>query len=79
MFTDTLSATVRGINALIVHVETDIANGLPMFNIVGSVGTEVKEAKDRVRSALKNNGISIPPSRITVNLSPADIKKSGTA
>ena len=79
MFTDTLSATVRGINALIVHVETDIANGLPMFNIVGSVGTEVKEAKDRVRSALKNNGISIPPSRITVNLSPGDLRKDTTA
>ena len=79
MFTDTLSATVRGINALIVHVETDIANGLPVFNIVGSVGTEVKEAKDRVRSALKNNGINIPPSRITVNLSPGDIRKDTTA
>ena len=79
MFTDTLSATVRGINALIVHVETDIANGLPVFNIVGSAGTEVKEAKDRVRSALKNNGINIPPSRITVNLSPGDLRKDTTA
>ena len=59
MFTDTLSATVRGINALIVHVETDIANGLPMFNIVGSVGTEVKEAKDRVRYTNKNNVIDV--------------------
>ena len=61
MFTDTLAATIRGIGAMIVHVETDIANGLPVFNIVGSAGTEVKEAKDRVRSALKNNGINIPP------------------
>ena len=79
MFTDTLAATIRGIGAMIVHVETDIANGLPVFNIVGSAGTEVKEAKDRVRSALKNNGINIPPSRITVNLSPGGLRKDTTA
>ncbi|MBO4883015.1 MAG: YifB family Mg chelatase-like AAA ATPase [Lachnospiraceae bacterium] len=79
MFTDTLSATIQGINALIVHVETDIANGLPTFNIVGSAGTEVKEARDRVRSALKNNGINIPPSRVTINLSPGGLRKDSTA
>ena len=79
MFTDTLSATLQGINALIVHVETDISNGLPVFNIVGSPGTEVREAKDRVKSALKNNGVYIPPSRITVNLSPGDLRKDTTA
>ncbi len=79
MFTDTFSASLRGINAIIVHVETDISTGLPVFNIVGSAGQEIREARDRVRSALKNNGISIPPSRLTVNLSPGDLKKDGTS
>ena len=79
MFTDTISASLRGINAIMVHVETDISTGLPMFNIVGSVGQEIREARDRIRSALKNNGISIPPSRLTVNLSPGDLKKDGTS
>ena len=78
MFTDTLSASLQGINALIVHVETDIAVGMPVFNIVGSVGAEIRESKDRIRAALKNNGITIPPSRITINLSPGDLKKDGT-
>ena len=79
MFTDTLSATLQGINALMVHVETDISNGMPMFNIVGSPGSEIREAKDRVRSALKNNGIKIPTARITVNLSPGDLRKDSTS
>ncbi len=78
MFTDILSATLQGINALIVHVETDIASGMPVFNIVGSPGQEIRESRDRIRAALKNNGISIPPSRVTINLSPGDLKKDGT-
>ncbi len=78
MFTETLSATLQGINALIVHVETDISNGLPVFNIVGSPGTEIREARDRIRAALKNNDILLPPQRITINLSPGDLKKDGT-
>ena len=66
-------------NAQIINVETDMSNGLPMFNIVGSPGPEVREARDRIRAALRNNGISIPASRITVNLSPGDLRKDGTA
>jgi magnesium chelatase family protein len=58
-------------------VEVDIANGLPDFIIVGLAGTEVKEAKNRVRSALKNSGFQFPLQRITVNLAPADVKKEG--
>lgn len=78
MFSDILSATIQGMDALLVHVETDISNGLPVFNIVGSPGTEIREAKDRVRSALKNSGIDLPPARITINLSPGNLKKDGT-
>ena len=69
MFSNILSAAIQGINAQIINVETDMSNGLPMFNIVGSPGPEVKEARDRIRATLKNNDITIPASRITVNLS----------
>ncbi len=79
MFSDTITAAINGISALIVHVETDINQGLPVFNIVGSPGTEIRESKDRVRAALKNAGFKIPPSRITVNLSPGDLKKDSTS
>lgn len=79
MFSDIITAALSGISALIVHVETDINRGLPVFNIVGSPGSEIRESKDRVRAALKNTGITIPPSRITVNLSPGDLKKDSTS
>jgi len=78
MFCSVLSGGVHGIESYPVHVETDISNGLPCFDIVGYVGSEVREAKDRVRTALKNSGYDLPVSRITVNLSPGDVKKSGT-
>ena len=58
-------------------VEADLSSGLPSFELVGLPDSAVKEAKDRVRSALKNSGFSYPVSRITVNLAPADIKKTG--
>lgn len=64
--------------AVMVRVEVDVSQGLPGFLMVGYLGSEVKEAGERVRVALKNVGISLPPMRITVNLSPADIRKSGT-
>ncbi len=79
MFCSVLSGGIRGIESFPVNVETDISPGLPGFEIVGYVGGEVKEAKDRVRTALKNSGYSLPVARITVNLSPGDIRKSGTA
>ena len=60
-------------------MEADISDGLPAINMVGMLSSEVKEAGERVRTALKNTGFSIPPKRITVNLSPADIKKQGTS
>ena len=78
MFCSVLSGGVRGIESYPVHVETDISNGLPCFDVVGYVGSEVREAKERVRAALRNAGYSLPVARITVNLSPADVRKSGT-
>lgn len=72
------SGTVFGINSYIIGVETDVSSGLPSFEMVGMLGSEVKEAKERVKVSLKNNGFSIPPVRITVNLSPANIRKGGT-
>lgn len=72
------TAIVTGIDSRIVHVETDISEGMPLFSMVGFLSNEVKEAKERVRTALKNLGIHLPIKRITVNISPASIKKSGT-
>jgi magnesium chelatase family protein len=67
-----------GINAIPIDVEVDVALGLPNISIVGLPDGAVKESKDRVRSAMKNSGYEVPPRRVTVNLSPADVKKEGT-
>lgn len=72
------SAALIGIECVYVKVEADVSAGLPCFEMVGMLSGEVKEAKERVRVALKNNQIILPPQRITVNLSPANIRKSGT-
>lgn len=79
MYSITYSATVHGIEGQIVNVEADVCDGLPLFSMVGYLGAEVKEARERVRIALKNSGYRIPPKHITVNLSPADMRKEGTA
>src|SRR2546422_358502 len=73
------SAAVLGIDAYLVEVETDIANGLPTFVTVGLPQGAVKEGRDRVSSALVNTGFTFPLKRITVNLAPADIRKDGSA
>lgn len=78
MFSTILSGAVYGIESYLVHVEVDLSSGLPCFVMVGSLGNEVKESAERVRIALKNTGISIPPMHISVNLSPADLRKAGT-
>lgn len=62
----------------LVHVEVDISSGLPCLVMVGSLGGEVKESGERVRIALKNTGIFLPPMHISVNISPADLRKEGT-
>ena len=78
MFSMILSAAVIGVEAKAVQVEADVCDGLPMFCMVGDLSTEVREAADRVRTALRNTGIAVPPKRVTVNLSPAHIRKEGT-
>src|SRR5436189_6430922 len=72
------SAAVLGIDAYLVDVETDIANGLPSFVTVGLPQGAVKEGRERVSAALANAGYTFPLKRITVNLAPADIRKGGT-
>ncbi|MCM1539278.1 MAG: YifB family Mg chelatase-like AAA ATPase [bacterium] len=79
MFTTTLSGGLSGIESYLVRVEVDTAQSLPGFDMVGLLGSEVREARERVRVALKNTGIRMPPVRVTVNLSPADVRKEGTA
>lgn len=79
MYSRIASGAVHGVSAYLVTVEVDIANGLPSFWMVGSLSTEVKESRERVTVALKNAGLNLPPCRVTVNLSPADRKKEGTA
>ncbi len=78
MYISVLSGTFKGIESFLVNVEVDISPGLPMIELIGCLSKESKEAKERVHVALKNSGIKIPPMRITINLSPADINKSGT-
>jgi len=69
--------TVVGVTALPVTVEVHLANGLPSFSTVGLPETAVKESKDRVRGAILNSGFEFPAKRITVNLAPADLPKTG--
>ena len=71
------SRAVLGVEALPVTVETHISGGLPGFTIVGMPETAVRESKDRVRSAILNSGLEFPARRITVNLAPADLPKTG--
>jgi len=77
MYSSIITGAVHGIDSYLMKVETDISNGLPSFNMVGFMSGEMREAGERVRVALKNLGIHMPPQRITVNLSPAGIPKRG--
>lgn len=79
MFSRVYSAGLQGIEGYLVQVEADVGDGLPGFHMVGYLASEVREAQERVRTALKNSGFSLTPQKVTVNLSPADIRKDGTA
>ncbi|MGC8650234.1 MAG: YifB family Mg chelatase-like AAA ATPase [Hydrogenobaculum sp.] len=78
MFFEITSGGLLGIEGIKVTVEIDVSNGLPSFNIVGLPDTAIKESKERVRSSLINKGFGFPPKRITINLSPSNLKKQGT-
>ena len=78
MVAETVSGMVQGVEGTLVEVQADISSGLPVFMMIGLLSSEVKEAKERVRTAMKNSGYILPPRRVAVNLAPADIKKYGT-
>ena len=73
------SSALFGIEAYPIEVEVDLARGLPRFSIVGLPDLAVKEARERVSSAIKNSSFTFPTRKITVNLAPADIKKEGSS
>src|SRR5437762_8626817 len=73
------SCAVVGLEGALVEVEVDIANGMAAFMMVGLPDAAINEAKERVRSAIKNSGCLFPFKRITVNLAPADMRKEGPA
>ncbi len=78
MFSQIYGADIHGIEARIIQIEADISDGLPVFSMVGYLSSAVKEAKERVCVAIRNLGVRFPAKRITVNLSPADLRKEGT-
>lgn len=77
-FYTVLSASVQGLGVELVQVEADASNGLPVFHMVGYLSSEVKEAAERVRTAMHNTGYALPAKKIVVNLSPACVRKRGT-
>ena len=78
MYSVITTGIIQGIRSVTVYVEADISDGMPMFEMVGFLSAEVKEAKERVRTALRNSGYVLPPKRITVNFIPANIRKTGS-
>lgn len=78
MFSKVYSGGLRGIDGYVVQVEADVSDGLPGFYMVGSLASEVKEAEERVRTAMRNSGFPLSSRKVTVNLSPANVRKEGT-
>lgn len=78
MYSKVISCTLVGINGIKTIVEADSSNGIPHFSMVGNLSPSVKEAGDRVKTALKNSEIDTPAKKVTINISPADIRKDGT-
>lgn len=79
MLSQTISSSLLGVEGIPIRVEVDVAFGLPSLTIVGLAGSQVQEARERVRSALRNSGFELPARRVTVNLAPADLPKDGTS
>lgn len=78
MYSTINTAIIEGIRTRQIQVEVDISNGMPSFDMVGQLAPEVREGKERIRTALHNIGVMLPAKRITINLSPAQIRKNGT-
>ena len=78
MYAKTFGQTICGIYGIEIIVEVDVANGLPGFEIVGLPDTAVRESRERVKAAIKNSGFRFPPTKVVVNLAPADLKKDGS-
>lgn len=79
MYSTVFSAAIHGIEVRFIRVEADVSNGLPFFHMVGYLSSEVKEAGERVKTAVKNSGFQMPAKKIVVNLSPADVRKRGAS
>jgi magnesium chelatase family protein len=79
MLAQVTSGAVLGVDAYLVRVEVDLGNGLPCMHVVGLAESAVREGRERVTAALANTGFRLPPKRVTVNLAPADVPKSGSA
>ena len=77
MYSVTNSFGLNGLRGFAVAVEADVSGGLPAFSIVGLPDSAVRESADRVRAAIKNLGFRFPDRRITINLAPADVRKTG--
>ena len=78
MFGKVNSIYLQGMWGTQVSVEADVSGGLPGWSFVGYLASEVREAQDRVRTAIRNLGVELPPKKVTINLSPADLRKEGT-
>ncbi len=76
-FSTVTSAVIQGLHVEMLQVEADVSSGLPMFHMVGYLSSEVKEASERVRTAIRNSDFILPPKKIVINLSPATVKKHG--
>jgi magnesium chelatase family protein len=79
VLTNVLTCLVRGLEGRVVEVQVDVSNGMNGFHLVGLAGASVREAKERVRAAIRNSGLTFPQRRLTVNLAPAGMRKNGSA
>lgn len=73
------SIALHGLEGYLVEVQVDVAGGLPSFEVIGLPDASVKEAKERVRTAIKNTGVELPSRKIVVNLAPANMRKEGSS
>ena len=75
MFARINTAGLLGIEGYLVSIEADVRNGIPCFNLTGMLSSETKEAQSRVWNAIKNSNVRVEPRRVTVNFSPASVRK----